>query len=113
MIAVPSGPPQDEVIHNITAKSVTFSYNPPLAHEQNGIITKYKIELTNLDLGIKSHYELSDQKLLIENLKPYTVYEITIAGRTAIGYGPFSQQKTFRTLESGKGNFLGFKWCKV
>ncbi len=99
---VPSGPPQNVVIYNVTARSVMISYNPPLAYEQNGIITKYMIELTNLDLGLKSQYEASDLKLLIEDLRPYTVYEITIAGRTVIGYGPFGEEKTFRTLESGK-----------
>ncbi len=103
--AAPSGPPQNAIVFNITARSVVISYSPPLAQERNGVVIQYKVELTNLDLGTRNQIETAGLQLLVQSLRPYTVYEITVTGRTAIGYGPFSEQQTFRTLESGKLKF--------
>lgn len=80
-------------------------YVHPLLEEQNGNITGYEIELTNLDSADVKIFETTATTFLIESLRPHTVYSVTVAARTAVGIGPFSEAAVFQTKEDGKHMF--------
>ena len=77
-------------------------YTLPLPEEQNGVISGYDIELTNLDLGIVKIFQTSRTEFLIERLRPHTVYQVAVAAHTAVGIGPYSELITFMTEEDGE-----------
>ena len=84
-------------------EGIFLSWDPPLFEEQNGVITGYTVNVTNLRREETLQFAVMDsQNLSIGSLLPHTTYACIVAACTIVGAGPFSQQFLVRTLETSK-----------
>ena len=100
----PSGPPQSYRAVAISSTSIRLTWAAPLAEEQNGVITSYRITITNIETGevMQRTASASDSFLIVNSLRPHVTYRCTIAAYT-IAVGP----ETFvdvTTLQEGEIN---------
>ncbi|CAF3856734.1 unnamed protein product [Adineta steineri] len=90
----PSSSPINVIVQLISTTSLSVHWNPPLDNETNGEIIAYKIHClaSNETNSIHLANISSDVKgLFIKSLMENMEYCISIAARTRIGYGPYSQ----------------------
>ena len=82
-----------------------MTWAPPLAQDQNGIITSYTIMVVEVLTGeISLHQrEGHHSQLVVEGLHPYYEYDVSVAAET-ISIGPFSTPQRVLTLEDGKAH---------
>ena len=102
---VPSGYPQNFQANATTSQSATLTWNLPFLQEQNGIITGYVIEISELGIGETSQLSTAFLNRTINDLFPFTTYQLRIAASTDIGTGPFSPAFTITTLEDGQMSY--------
>ena len=77
-------------------------WRPPAFDQQNGIITTYFINVTEVETGMSYQLMVAGvTQLLIDTLHPYYVYNIFMSAATVVGEGPYSQVFTIQTLEDG------------
>ena len=104
-ITVPSGPPQNIIAETSTSRSIYITWNPPLAEDQNGMITNYIVNVTGVETGEQVQLTTESESVNVTGLTPYTTYLCIVAASTAIGSGPFSTVTTIRTLTAGIETF--------
>jgi hypothetical protein len=92
--SVPSSSPIDVHVELTSITSLSIRWNPPLESDQNGRIIAYKVNCLGSNesssirlLNISSDAKGLHIKSLIENMQ----YCISVAARTRLGYGPYSQ----------------------
>jgi receptor-type tyrosine-protein phosphatase Q len=96
----PTGPPQNIFALEVDESSITLTWDPPPASEQNGVITYYSINMTTGE-GDMLSFRTSSNEFTVSGLEPYKVYYFTLAAETESGQGPFSSSMPFRTGEAG------------
>ena len=96
----PTGPPQNIQALEIDETSITLVWDPPLASEQNGLITDYAINVTT-EGGNMLYFETNSSTYTVSSLEPYKVYYFELAAETVAGRGPFSISMPFLTGEAG------------
>jgi len=92
--SIPSSSPIDVHVELTSITSLSIRWNPPLESEQNGRIIAYKINClgSNESSSIRLSNISSDAKgLHIKSLIEHMQYCISVAARTSLGYGPYSQ----------------------
>lgn len=115
--AVPSQPPRQITVQNISATAAYLVWTPPEPWNQNGPIVSYSVaysirtRLTSESQNIKSNSSTEghvDFQLIVSfprvdlcQLLPETVYAVSISAMTEIGKGPYSLPLTFQTNRSG------------
>ena len=99
--SAPTGPPLDVDATPVNSTSVTISWNPPAAENQNGVITGYVINLTRVGSDDVSQYSSSSGNITIGSLHPFTTYAYTVAAQTSVGTGPHTTSSTVMTPEDG------------
>ncbi|XP_075788523.1 phosphatidylinositol phosphatase PTPRQ isoform X2 [Pelodiscus sinensis] len=79
----PSSPPQNVEVFDVTATGIYLRWSPP--EQPNGIITHYEV-LYNYanDLFIKN---TSTTSIFLSDMKPYTLYNISLRAFTKHGHG--------------------------
>ena len=102
LVAAPSMPPENLTVEATTAESITLSWSPPDVQSQNGIITGYLINVTAIETGESIQVSSTTTNLVIQSLRPFTVFDCTIAAMTSTGIGPFSIPLTVQTNETGE-----------
>lgn len=100
--AVPSGYPQSLTGTAPTSDSVIFTWDPPPADQQNGIIIEYFINVTEADRGETFQETTNETSLSVYTLQPFTTYFCIIAASTSAGIGPYSTVFTIQTPQDGK-----------
>lgn len=92
--SVPSASPTNVNVELTSTTSLSIRWNPPLESDQNGRIIAYKInclgsnESTSIRLpNISADVKGINVKSLIEDMQ----YCVSVAARTRVGYGPYSQ----------------------
>ena len=92
---------------NATAESstmilVTWEDVPDI--DQNGAITGYQVEYSQSMFGNTTQYVIVGDVRSVQliELEEYVVYIVRVRASTIVGYGPYSQPITERTLEDGK-----------
>ena len=77
-------------------------WTPPLEYNQNGIIERYQIEISDED-NITIPYSTNGTivMLTVTELRPYHTYNCRIAAETRAGIGPFTSAIIIQTLEDG------------
>ena len=99
---VPSGAPENIVALSPTSTSVQLSWSPPPADQQNGIVTDYYINMTEVETGVTIQLTVTGATtLLIDTLHPYYVYNFFVSAATVVGQGPYSTLFSIRTPEDG------------
>ena len=98
----PSGAPENIVATSLTSTSVRLSWNPPPADQQNGIITDYYINMTEIETGVTIQLTITGAtSLFVDTLHPYYVYNFFISAATVVGQGPYSTLFSIQTPEDG------------
>ena len=101
LTAAPSMPPEDLIVEATTSESISLSWSPPDVQSQNGIITGYLINVTAIETGETFQVSSATTNLVIQSLRPFTMYICVIAAETSAGTGPFSISLSVQTSESG------------
>ena len=87
---------------SLNSTSVQLSWDPPPADQQNGIITDYYINMTEVETGVTVQLTVtSATTLLVSTLHPYYVYNFFISAATVVGQGPYSTLFSVQTPEDG------------
>ena len=102
--AVPSGPPQNFQSSEVSSRSITFTWDPPLLEDQNGVITGYIINVTEIEMEESFELFSDSESLTADFVRPFSSYLFKIAGQTAVGTGTFSDPITIMTLEDGRNS---------
>ena len=99
---VPSGPPTNFNVSSLNSSSIFLSWSPPLPENQNGDITGYVINVTNLDNETVHQFRAGNVlDLAVTNLEPFTLYESEVFASTAVGVGQAPAIALVQTDEDG------------
>lgn len=101
MYAAPSAPPQNLDGFAIDHTSISLSWNPPPVHLQNGIITEYRINITERETGLVFQYTTTSTSIVIPSLHPDYIYDCIVAAFT-VDLGPYSASFGVRVLVAGE-----------
>jgi hypothetical protein len=87
----------------LTSISISLVWEPPPEYNQNGIIERYQIEISDEDNTV-TQYSTSGATMMLTviELHPYHTYSCRIAAATRAGIGPFTSAILTQTLEDGK-----------
>ncbi|KFV62937.1 Phosphatidylinositol phosphatase PTPRQ, partial [Dryobates pubescens] len=94
----PGSPPRNLELINVTATEINLRWLPP--EQPNGLITHYEVLYSDSnDLFIKN---ASSPSISLSEMKPYTLYNITVRAFTRLGHGNQSSLpllvRTFETV---------------
>ena len=103
---VPSGPPQNFRISEVSTNFIVLRWEPPLSEDQNGIITGYVVSVTPASSGTPYELTTSATQLVVPSLMPYSVYNFAVAAKTSVGTGPFTTTITQRLEPDGKHSII-------
>lgn len=95
----PESPPQDVEIIDVSSSEIRLKWLPP--QKPNGIIVAYEVLYKNVDTLFKKN--TSTTNIILRDLKPYTLYNISVRCYTRQGHG--NQSSSFlsiRTSETGE-----------
>ena len=98
---VPTAPPQDITVDELSSKEVTMTWNPPPFGHINGIIRYYVIQVNEVETQATFTMTSNVTEITVESLHPYYTYQCKIAVHT-IDLGPFSNAITIQLLEEGE-----------
>lgn len=101
MYVAPGSSPQDVALSPISSTSIRVSWSPPPIELQNGEITLYRINLTEVDTGNNFTYTTQTTSLSIQFLHPYYIYKCIVSAYT-VAESPYSVEVTIQTPEDGK-----------
>ena len=92
--SIPSSAPIDVQVELTSITSLSIRWNPPVESDQNGRIIAYKVNClgSNESTSIRLLNISADAKgLHIKSLLEGMQYCVSVAARTRLGYGPYSQ----------------------
>ncbi|XP_059172379.1 protein sidekick-2-like [Physella acuta] len=116
----PSAAPINVTLASPNSTTIRAEWNPPPPGQLNGVNQGYEIEVRQN--GILKKFEvvrfdeqnpIGRQSYNIVGLSKYTVYDVQIACRTAVGAGPQSPSQSIRTLEDIPGPVADLKIVNV
>lgn len=91
-LAVPSSAPQ--TVDGVASDPITLRlyWSPPPLEDQNGEITHYGINITDIKQGLTHQYNTSGPvtSYIVKDLHPYYSYLYTLTAFTVVGHGPYS-----------------------
>lgn len=100
--AAPSGTPDNVTTVIINSTSIEVTWDPPLPHHRNGLITAYNVTVVEQLSGTRVFSSvLLNTSALVTSLRPYTTYNFVVLARTSVGYGP-AQTVSDTTPEDSK-----------
>jgi receptor-type tyrosine-protein phosphatase Q len=95
----PESSPEDVEVIDVSASEIRLKWLPP--EKPNGIIIAYEVLYTNTDTLFTKN--TSTTNILLRDLKPYTLYNISVRSYTRFGHGNQSSSLlSVRTSETGK-----------
>jgi receptor-type tyrosine-protein phosphatase Q len=109
----PTSPPLNISVTVVSSVAISVTWDPPLVHNQNGIIISYIIQLYDIVTGQTTLYEREGHhsQLVIDTLHPYYVYAVSMAAET-VDLGPFSTSQSIQTFQdipsASPQNLTGF-----
>ena len=94
--------PSDLKVVVLSPTSLFLSWSPlPLAH-QNGLVVGYVVEVTSVLANKRFRLSSEAENITVHSLLPHTVYLCTVAAKTSVGVGPFSNFVSIKVSEDGK-----------
>ncbi|XP_051985221.1 ephrin type-B receptor 1-B-like [Xyrauchen texanus] len=88
------------IMHQVssTMKSITLSWPQP--EQPNGIILDYELSYYEKDLSELNSTQVKSQTntVLVDGLRPGTIYVMQVRARTVAGFGKYSSKMCFQTL---------------
>ncbi len=105
ILSAPTGSPLNLTLNSVNSTSVTFSWLPPQANKQNGIIQKYIVLVYEVLNDVSMETDIIDAtSATITDLHPYYDYAVSVSAFT-IAIGPVISS-SFTTEEDCKMNTL-------
>ena len=102
IFVAPGAAPTMLTASNITATSVTLSWEPPESDLQNGVIRHYLIQVFEYQTGNNLTYQATAHTVFtIGDLHPFYTYSFSVQAVT-VAAGPLSLSQSIRTPENGK-----------
>ncbi|ULU01578.1 hypothetical protein L3Y34_001716 [Caenorhabditis briggsae] len=96
--AAPTGPPQNVRVGSITSSRADVTWAQPECEQRNGKITDYEYELWSMDTWAdNSTGHNPTERLNLDQLIPYTQYQIRVRAINKEGEGPFGEWVPFTT----------------
>ncbi|XP_030070443.1 phosphatidylinositol phosphatase PTPRQ isoform X2 [Microcaecilia unicolor] len=93
----PGSPPQNLVLVGVTATGINLEWSPP--KEPNGIVTHYEVIYVTSSSSFTENTTAT--KIYLKNLRPHTLYSISVRAYTRFGHGNQSTSVLFvRTSET-------------
>ena len=82
--------------------SAEIHWVPPPFEHQNGVIDFYRLFVVEVDTGrVIEQFHTENTSLMLQELRPFHVYQFVIAASTVAGLGPLSTPSFFQVPESG------------
>lgn len=85
----------------LTSTSIAISWDPPDLDSQNGIITEYRINITELETGNVISLISFNTLITVQFLHPYYTYVCVVSAVTN-EEGPSSEELVITTPQDGK-----------
>lgn len=101
MYIAPSGSPLAVAVTTLNAQSASVSWDPPSAHQVNGLVQYYTVSLQEVETSLYYNLQTNNLSLTLSDLHPYYTYSIMVAAVT-VAKGPYSSHITFRAPQDGK-----------
>ncbi len=101
ILIAPSSPPQNVSGSPVSSTSVRLSWDAPPLASRNGIITEYRVNVTEVDTGRVSILTSFTTSFVAQSLHPYYTYLFTVSAHT-VATGPYSTSVMIRTPEDSK-----------
>nr|XP_023423411.1 LOW QUALITY PROTEIN: phosphatidylinositol phosphatase PTPRQ [Cavia porcellus] len=92
----PESPPQDVEIIDVSSSEIRLKWLPP--QKPNGIIVAYEVLYKNVDTLFKKN--TSTTNIILRDLKPYTLYNISVRCYTRQGHG--NQSSSFLSIRTSE-----------
>ena len=100
--SVPSSPPTNFTIDIVSSTDIELSWQPPVASDQNGVITNYSVSIEKSSSGeIVAEQTVSGISFSVTGLLPHTTYVCSVLASTSVGMGPAASLVT-TTPQDGK-----------
>lgn len=99
--SAPSSPPSNLNVSVISSTSVGLTWLPPNPLATNGIITEYRINLTEANTGRTQQLTSLTTSLVVQMLHPYYTYSFSVSAHT-VATGPYSITEAVQTPEDSK-----------
>ncbi|XP_070110741.1 phosphatidylinositol phosphatase PTPRQ isoform X1 [Equus caballus] len=97
----PESSPQNVEVTDVTASEISLKWSPP--EKPNGIIVAYEVLYKNIDTLFMKN--TSTTSISLRDLKPYTLYNISVRSYTRFGHGnQLSSLLSVRTSETVPGS---------
>lgn len=106
----PSSPVDVRALENLSEpRRLAITWAPPL--NTNGDIESYDVQYRRIgspvDAALSGFFQIQTLSVnvtmaLLQDLVPFSVYNITVRANTAAGPGPFSEEISAATLEDGE-----------
>ena len=94
---VPSTSPLHLKITNLAPRTVFLTWDPPPLEDHNGIITGYTVEVFDVENSQTNEVETTETSITRSGLQHGQKYTFTVAAKTVIGRGPFSDSASIIT----------------
>lgn len=113
-IIAPSGPPLNLRVVQQQLTSITVSWQPPTASQQNGVITSYTIHITPPEGGSPYTLVTTGLSLTATSLIGNSPYSFAVAASTDAGTGPYtSPSLSIRTPPPGTTSIVHCMYCNA
>jgi hypothetical protein len=95
----PSAPPQNLTVFAVHSRLLVFSWMPPPADTQNGVIRSYRVSVSVTETRQSFFLFLEGTELEFDSAHPFYTYTFSVAAETVIGAGPFGVDVTLTAPE--------------
>ena len=95
------GPPTNLTTSIVDPYTISLSWNPPQADQQNGILRYYLVTLTSNLPTVTRNISASQLTISVGGLRPFTLYTCKVEVGT-VGLGPPTLFQYIWTPEDGK-----------
>ena len=102
----PSSPPSNYTAVALSSRSILLTWDAPPVEGQNGIITGYTVNITELETGEVSAMFTESHNLTLHSLQPFTTYGFFVSAQTVVGRGPATHFLFVTTQEEGSNKFI-------
>ena len=97
----PSSPPSNYTAVALSSRSILLTWDAPPVEGQNGIITGYTVNITELETREVSTMFTESHNLTLYSLQPFTTYGFLVSAQTVGGRGPATHFVSVITHEEG------------
>ncbi len=98
---MPTSSPTDLVVIVLNSTAVQIFWNLPPISEQNGVIIKYNVSVTDVETEEMFFLISFPTDVTFGEMQPYTMYYCSVAAYTLVGSGPFTSPVYIETYEAG------------